>query len=62
MSSSLNNRCGPPHAMEELTWRRLVDFHGIDRAARIVRGQDPETNEDLAKWRSLGARGRSARR
>ncbi len=34
--------------------RRLAWFHGEERARRIVMGDDPETEADLAKWRGLG--------
>lgn len=57
MTSSLNpNRCGPPHAMEELTWARLVECHGVERALSIARGTDPATNADLKAWRALGTK------
>jgi hypothetical protein len=59
-SSLFPNRVGPVHFIEELTWFRLVECHGYERAKAIAAGVDPETNADLAKWRSLGMRGRVA--
>jgi hypothetical protein len=58
MSSSLfPNRCGPPHAMHELTFQRLVWRYGHARAINIVDGMDESTNADLAAWRALGNKG-----
>jgi hypothetical protein len=56
MSSSLkpHNVCGQPAKLEEVTWFRLVECHGLERARSIALGQDRATNADLAKWRNLG--------
>jgi hypothetical protein len=36
--------------------RRLSDFHGPERAALILAGNDPASNADLAAWRALGGK------
>lgn len=41
------------------TITRLYFSHGQDRAAEIVAGRDPDTNDDIAAWRRLGT-GRGA--
>lgn len=38
---------------EALSWR-----YGPERASVILAGRDPETNKDIARWRSLGERGK----
>lgn len=39
---------------EDLTFTRLTWHYGIERAARIMRGEDEATQDDLRKWRALG--------
>ena len=34
--------------------RRLVWFHGAERAAVILAGADEEANADIERWRRLG--------
>ena len=41
--------------IERLTWR-----YGPQRAAQIAAGQDPHTQNDIAAWKRLCARGRAA--
>lgn len=41
------------------TLERLRWAHGSARAAQIAAGHDPRTNNDLAAWRRVAARGHS---
>jgi len=40
----------------DFTWQRLVWFYGYDRAHQIDKGNDPDTQADLARWSALGRR------
>ncbi len=42
------------HDWRLFTLERLRWQYGVDRAARIVTGNDPATQADLAAWRRLG--------
>ena len=44
-----------PRYRDEIHARRLLSFRGPERTARILAGEDPETEADLAGWRRLGA-------
>lgn len=47
-------------ARADLQWMNTLLFvYGPERAAAIVTGRDPKTNEDLAAWENLGAGARS---
>lgn len=39
---------------QRLTERRLTWQYGHERAADIINGRDPVTQEDIRKWRGLG--------
>jgi hypothetical protein len=41
---------------QSYTHIRLAWAHGPERAAAIIEGRDPQTEADLAAWRSLGRR------
>ena len=40
---------------DSATYERLVLAHGAARAKQIVLGEDPQTQLDLAKWRTIGS-------
>lgn len=42
------------HSWQRLTERRLTWQYGHERAADIINGRDPATQEDIRKWRELG--------
>lgn len=51
----------PPCPVEMATIARLTWRYGTERTTEIISGRDPETNADLAAWRSLGqSKGRVA--
>lgn len=50
---------GARGAYDASTTERLRWAHGEARAAQIVAGHDPRTNQDLASWRRIGAHGLS---
>jgi hypothetical protein len=39
-----------PRARHE---RRLIAFHGIDKAVLIIAGKDPESNADVCRWNAI---------
>lgn len=44
------------HSWPEHTARNLAWSYGEERAARIIAGQDPKTQADIARWQALGRR------
>lgn len=56
MSIFPNHKGNEEPFSQQVTWARLVECYGYQRAQLICQGRDPQTNADIAAWRALGRR------